>query len=79
MSQRNGLYKLFYFCTGDSINPFDDKLIIKFLQKVIKFPNEHHKSGYIEHECDVPSMRSEFKLGIKYKDSFLCSIFVNKF
>jgi len=70
---------LFYLFTGDSINPFDDKLITKFLKKVIQFPNEHHKSGYIEHECDVPSMRSEFKLGIKYKNSFLYSTFLSQF
>lgn len=59
------MQKLFHLCTGDSINPFDERLITKLLQNVIKFPNEHHKSGYVEHECDVPSMRSEFKLGIK--------------
>lgn len=48
---------------GDSINPFDDELITKLLKRVIKFPNEHHKSGYIEQESDLPIMRSEFKLG----------------
>ncbi|CAI6354333.1 unnamed protein product [Macrosiphum euphorbiae] len=48
---------------GDSINPFDDELITKLLQRVIKFPNEHHKSGYVEQESDLPIMRSEFKLG----------------
>lgn len=66
---------MFFFYIGDSINPFDDKLITKLLQKVIKFPNEHHKSGYIEHEFDVPNMRSEFKLGIKYKFIFNLIIF----
>ncbi|XP_060855719.1 probable inactive serine/threonine-protein kinase bub1 [Metopolophium dirhodum] len=48
---------------GDSINPFDDELITKLLQRVIKFPKEHHKSGYVEQESDLPIMRSEFKLG----------------
>lgn len=48
---------------GDSINPFDNELITKLLQRVIKFPNEHHKSGYVEQESDLPIMRSEFKLG----------------
>uniref|UniRef100_A0A2H8TVQ9 Mitotic checkpoint serine/threonine-protein kinase BUB1 n=1 Tax=Melanaphis sacchari TaxID=742174 RepID=A0A2H8TVQ9_9HEMI len=48
---------------GDSINPFDDDLMTKLLQRVIKFPNEHHKSGYVEQESDLPIMRSEFKLG----------------
>lgn len=52
------------FYLGDSINPFDDELITKLLQRVIKFPNEHHKSGYIEQESDLPIMRSEFKLGM---------------
>ncbi|XP_026817078.1 mitotic checkpoint serine/threonine-protein kinase BUB1-like [Rhopalosiphum maidis] len=48
---------------GDAINPFDDELITKLLQRVIKFPNEHHKSGYVEQESELPFMRSEFKLG----------------
>ncbi|KAL4135310.1 hypothetical protein QTP88_006926 [Uroleucon formosanum] len=48
---------------GDSINPFDDELITKLLQSVIKFPNENHKSGFVEQESDLPIMRSEFKLG----------------
>lgn len=54
----------YYFYLGDSINPFDDELITKLLQRVIKFPNEHHKSGYVEQESDLPIMRSEFKLGM---------------
>jgi len=54
----------YYFYLGISINPFDDELITKLLQRVIKFPNEHHKSGYVEQESDLPIMRSEFKLGM---------------
>lgn len=49
---------------GDVINPHDEVLITKLLQKVVKFPNKHHLSGYIEYETDVPNMRSEFKLGM---------------
>lgn len=54
----------YYFYLGDSINPFDDELITKLLQRVIKFPNEHHKSGYVEYESDLPYIRPEFKLGM---------------
>lgn len=50
--------------SGDSINPFDNELITKLLQRVIKFPSEKHLSGYIEYKSDMPSMRSEFKLGM---------------
>lgn len=64
---------MIFFFSGDSINPFDDELITKLLQKVIKFPSERHLSGYCEYKSDMPSMRSEFKLGMIIN---LCTIII---
>ncbi|XP_050431084.1 mitotic checkpoint serine/threonine-protein kinase BUB1 beta-like [Adelges cooleyi] len=58
---------------GDNINPFDDDLINKLLKDVVRFPEERHLGGYSEIDTDVPSMRSEFKLG-STKMSFLTEL-----